>query len=100
MLFVDSTVIDNVIYDRTLSEDERQEMRAAAPAFHKLPMVYFTKSNETGDDYNWFMPNVRALEDFVISSGFEVEHVVNDGGGWVSLSARKNERSFTVGVEG
>jgi SAM-dependent methyltransferase len=100
MLFVDSPVIDDVIYDKTLSDDEKQKMRTAAPAFHKLPMVYFAKSNETAEDYNWFMPNIRALEDFVVSSGFTVNHVADDGRGWASLSARKSERNFTVDVEG
>lgn len=99
-LFVDSPVIDNHIYDRTFSEEEKTEIQAGAASFHKLPMLYFTKADETGDDYNWFMPNMRALEDMVTSSGFSVDHVVDDGGGWASLSATKGKRSFTVGVEG
>ena len=98
-LFVDTPYIDNMVFDRTLDEETKKRI-LEAKIMHELPMIYFTKGNETGDPYNWFMPNLKALHSFVESSGFAVTHEGNDGGGWAWMSARKTERQFVVGLEG
>ena len=98
-LFVDAPCIDKLVYDRTLTPSYEQ-LILAAPAIHRLPMLYFTKANETGDLFNWFIPNRAALSAMVESSGFEILHAGDDGGGWAWLGARKTRRDFVVGLEG
>jgi tRNA (mo5U34)-methyltransferase len=99
-LFVDSPTIDNAVFDKTIAGSQRRKILTKGKAIHALPMVYFTKGSETGDPYNWFMPNRRALVDFVESSGFAVDSQFVDAGGWMSLSATKSKRTFTPGLEG
>lgn len=99
-LYVDSPIIDKIVFDKTISEKQRKAILDQGKVMHDLPMVYFTKAAETGDAYNWFMPNKRAFVDFVQSSGFDVHHYWDDGGGWASLSSTKGKRAFTPGVEG
>ncbi len=99
-LYADSPIIDRIVFDKTVSEKQRQAILNQGKVMHDLPMVYFTKGDETGDGYNWFMPNKRAFIDFVESSGFKVGHYWDDGGGWASLNATRAERSFQPGVEG
>jgi tRNA (mo5U34)-methyltransferase len=98
-LFTDSPIIDNTVFDKTVSEQVRNDILTTGAALHQLPLAYFTKGSETGDLFNWFMPNSRAFRDFVESSGFVVDGYFDDGG-WASLSATKSRRQFTPGVEG
>jgi len=100
-LFTDSPIIDKIVFDKTVTAEQRQQILSQGKIIHDLlPMVYYTKANETGDPYNWFMPNIRAFKDFVLSSGFTIDHYVDDGGGWASIAATKGVRSFVPGVEG
>lgn len=99
-LFVDTPILDRIVYDKTISDQARDDILTKGSVFHQLPIVYFTKDAETGDPYNWFIPNIRAFKDFVESSGFVIDSYCDDGGGWASLSATKGKRSFTAGVEG
>lgn len=99
LLYVHSPIIDTIVFDKTVTETEKAEILTKGAVMHRLPMVYFTKAGETGDEYNWFMPNRRALLDFVESSGFHVTHISGDSG-WAWLSAKKHARSFIGGVEG
>jgi tRNA (mo5U34)-methyltransferase len=99
-LFVDSPVIDDQVFDVTVGEVERKKILAAGKVMHQLPMVYFTKRDETRDPYNWFLPNKRALGDLIESSGFRIDTFEDDGGSWASVSATKGERAFTPGLEG
>jgi len=99
-LFVDSPVIDDRVFDNTVSEPDLKKILAAGKVVHQLPMMYFTKGNETGDPYNWFLPNKRAFLDLVESSGFKVDSFQDDGGSWASLSATKAARAFAPGLEG
>jgi tRNA (mo5U34)-methyltransferase len=98
-LYVDSPVIDNTVFDKTISPFEKNQIMEVSPIFNRLPLAYFTKSNETGDFYNWFMPNCLAFKDFVESSGFCISHFFNDSG-WAYLAAVKGTRNFTLGIEG
>jgi len=99
-LFVDSPVIDRYIFDQTLSPEKRETLLESGKVFHELPMTYFTKARETGDSFNWFMPNIKCFKDFVESSGFDIYNTYDDGGNWCSLSAIKGNRDFVVGIEG
>jgi hypothetical protein len=77
------------------------QSRHFSPRFHphKSPKSHYTKAAETGDPFNWFMPNKRAFQDFVLSSGFTIINYSDDGG-WASIAATKGSRPFTLGVEG
>ena len=99
-LFVDSPVIDDRVFDNTVKEAERKKIVAAGKVVHQLPLIYFTKGRETGDPYNWFLPNKLALRDLVESSGFKVDSFQDDGGSWASVSATKGARAFMPGLEG
>jgi hypothetical protein len=61
----------------------------AGRVMHQLPMVYFTKGEETRDAYNWFLPNKRALMNFVESSGFMIDTGEDDGGNWASVDSQR-----------
>jgi tRNA (mo5U34)-methyltransferase len=98
-LYVDSAIIDDFVRDTTISAELAQKILSDGRVFHSLPIVYFTKSEETGDFCNWFMPNKRCLQDFVESSGFKIDHCTDDGQ-WAWLSAIKGQRRFTFGIEG
>jgi tRNA (mo5U34)-methyltransferase len=98
-LFVDAPIIDSIVRDVTVTKSERTALIETGKIFHKPPMVYFTKGAESGDAFNWFMPNRRAFRDFVESSGFRVEHYWDDGG-WASIAATRAERTFEPGLEG
>lgn len=99
-LFVDSTVIDNRVFDVTVSAWQRRKLLLAGKVMHRLPIAYFTKARESGDAYNWFLPNKRALSDFVESAGFKIDSFTDDRESWASLSATKTQRPFTLGLEG
>ncbi|MDD3029121.1 MAG: DUF1698 domain-containing protein [Alphaproteobacteria bacterium] len=100
-LFTDSPIIDHKVFDKTLTMEQSYHVEACGRVIHDaLPMVYFTKGNETGDSYNWFMPNSRAFKDFVTSSGFTIDHYTDNGEDWASISASKGKRPFTPGLEG
>lgn len=99
-IYVDSPTIDENVYDRTLSEEQRVAILEQGRVVHDLPMTYFTKGEESGDAYNWFLPNRKALVAFVEASGFAVDHSFVDPHGWMSLSATKGARSFAPGLEG
>ena len=97
---MDTPIIDNCVYDTTISDDLKNKIESEGSIIHNLPMVYFTKGDETGDPYNWFMPNRRCLYAFVKSSEFKIVHADDDGGGSGWLSATKAERQFEIGLEG
>jgi tRNA (mo5U34)-methyltransferase len=97
-LFADSPAIDKRVFDSTISELERNRILEAGKIVNQLPLIYFTKGTETGDFFNWFIPNRRALSDLIESSGFIVNTVQDDGGNWISVSATKGQRSFTPGL--
>lgn len=99
-LYIDSAIIDNTVYDRTIDSKTRRHILKSGDRFHQIPLLYFTKGEETGDAFNWFIPNRRALCAFVESAGFVVDHVTDDGVGWAWLSATKAKRSFTPKLEG
>jgi tRNA (mo5U34)-methyltransferase len=100
-LLIDSPVIDRIVFDRTVTDQQRGDILEQGKIIHDLlPVVYFTKGSETGDPFNWFMPNIRAFKDFVESSGFVIDNYVDDGGGWASISATKGARNFAPGLEG
>jgi len=99
-LYVDSPIIDRIVFDKTISENRRKEILEKAKIIHDLPMLYFTKGNETGDSCNWFMPNTKAFCALVEASGFTLNTFADDGGGWASISATKGKRSFVPNLEG
>jgi len=98
-LYVDSPLIDNHVYDLTVSVEVKQEILTEGHIAHQLPLAYFTKNAETGDGYNWFLPNLRAFHAFVESSGFNIVGAQHEGD-WAWLAAEKAERQFQFGVEG
>jgi tRNA (mo5U34)-methyltransferase len=98
-LFSDSPIIDNRVPDINCNEAQRREILTKGKVMHDLPMLYFTKGAESGDPFNWFMPNKRALLALIESAGFRVDHYF-DSDNWASLAATKGERNFTPGVEG
>lgn len=100
MLFTDTPFIDNIVFDRTMSDEQRQAILAGGEAVNMLPMLYFTGGAETGDPYNWFMPNLKAFRSMVASSGFDIVHEANDGGGWCWIAAGKGKREFVIDLEG
>lgn len=100
-VFVDSPVIDAMVFDKTICQESREKILNEGRVMHELPLLYFTKNSETGDPFNWFMPNRRALSDLVESSGFSIQSVELDGSAaWMSISAKRSSRSFTPGLEG
>lgn len=100
LLFIDSPVIDRRVSDRTISADKAKEIVRSGQLYNQeLPIAYFSKASETGDPYNWFMPNEKCFQAFVESAGFSIESVVNEAT-WSSISARKGQRNFVVGFEG
>jgi tRNA (mo5U34)-methyltransferase len=99
-LYVDSPIIDSTVFDRTIDSKTRRRIIRFGKTFHELPLSYFTKGEETGDPFNWFIPNRRGFRAFVESAGFVVNHFGDDGGGWAWLSAIKGQRLFTPKVEG
>lgn len=99
-VFVDTPYLDNIVWDRTIAEDVRVDILANRSAFNALPMLYYTPAAETGDPYNWFIPNLLALRAMVASSGFDVVFEGNDGNGWCWLTADRAERPFELGLEG
>ncbi len=100
-LFTDSPIIDKLVFDKTLSETQQRQILDQGALIHELlPMTYYTKAAETGDPYNWFIPNRRAFKDFVESSGFRIDMATDDGGGWAWIAATKAARPFAVGLEG
>jgi tRNA (mo5U34)-methyltransferase len=98
-LYIDSAIIDEIVRDTTIPPELSEKILSEGRVFHRLPIVYFTKGEETGDFYNWFIPNIRCLQDFVESAGFKIERS-SDSGQWAWLSAVKGERKFTFGIEG
>ncbi len=64
-LFANSPIINSGIYDKTLSEDGRSDFPTRGTSLQHMPITYFSKGDETGDAYNWFMPNSPAFRDFV-----------------------------------
>ena len=98
-LYVDSPIIDNIIFDKSVSEQQRRKFLHAGKVMHNMPITYFTKGSETGDPFNWFIPNKLAFIDFIESAGFTKNSYFDDGG-WASVSATKSQRTFTPGLEG
>ncbi len=98
-MFTDSPIIDEIVFDETVTEDQRKAILEAGKITNQLPMAYFTKSAETRDPFNWFIPNRKAFRDFVESSGFVIDHYFDDGG-WASIGATKGARPFVAGLEG
>ncbi|PZU10326.1 DUF1698 domain-containing protein [Sphingomonas sp.] len=99
-LYSDTPTIDRIIYDKTLTENQRTAILDAGSVIHQLPMLYYTGNSETGDAFNWFMPNMKGFRALIASSGFNVTHQSDDGGGWSWISATKSERHFEIDLEG
>ena len=99
-LFIDTPYIDNVVFDLTISEDQKAAILSQGRVVNELPMLYYTGGIETGDAYNWFMPNLRAFHSLVASSGFDVTDEGNDGSHWCWSLATKGTRRFEIGLEG
>lgn len=99
-LFTDTPYIDNIVFDRTVDEATKAAIILNGRVTNQLPMLYFTPEAETGDAFNWFMPNLKAFRAMVASSGFRVLHEANDGGGWCWIAAEKADRGFAEGLEG
>ena len=98
-MYVDSPVIDNMVFDRTLSEDGKQFYLDRRAEVNALPLLYYTEGDETGDPFNWFIPNRLAFLALVRSSGFDIaDHAVE--GGWCWISTTRGERRFALGLEG
>jgi tRNA (mo5U34)-methyltransferase len=96
--FLDSPVIDDARYILP-SIGERGD---AWKACQEIPLVYYSQNDERTarrDLYNWYLPNKRALQDWLITSGFEIDQFDGDGG-WAWVKARKAERAFEPGLEG
>jgi tRNA (mo5U34)-methyltransferase len=98
-LYVDSPIIDFTIYDQTITPDVKAKILPHGEFIHSMPLLHFSKGRETGDPFNWFMPNRRALRDMVESSGFTVE-IFKHSLSWAFLKALKTTRSFVPGIEG
>src|SRR5579859_2002861 len=98
-LYVDSPVIDSGIPDKTIPDEVKKGLAAEERSLRAVPLLYFTKGAETGDSYNWFLPNSLALRSMVESSGFEIMSY-KDAGVRSYLSARKGNRTFTPKLEG
>jgi tRNA (mo5U34)-methyltransferase len=98
-LFADSPISDWRILDKTVSVDHARLILQQGRIMNQLPLTYFTKGSETGDPYNWFIPNKCAFRDFVKSSGFIIDHFFDDAH-WASIAATKAERNFVVNIEG
>jgi tRNA (mo5U34)-methyltransferase len=98
-LYCDSAIIDNVVWDKTTTNEIRDFFLNNNKEIHSLPLCYFTPGDETGDPYNYFIPNLAALKAFIDSSGFLIEHhaVKNN---WAYLTAKKSTRTFVLGFEG
>lgn len=100
-LYVDTPIIDWKVYDKSINEKVHERIILDGIVIHNLmPMVYFTKGAETGDLYNWFIPNRHAFHDWVESAGFQIVHAGDDGTQWAWLAAEKTQRLFTSGIEG
>jgi tRNA (mo5U34)-methyltransferase len=99
-MYTDTPYIDNIMFDRTVSEETKAFFLDNRAEIHKIPLLYYTEAAETGDPYNWFMPNLLAFRALVRSSGFDIVKEANDGGGWCWISARKGVRPFAEGLEG
>ncbi|MDB5689542.1 MAG: putative 3-demethylubiquinone-9 3-O-methyltransferase [Sphingomonas bacterium] len=99
-MYTDTPYIDNYVFDLTASEETKAVFLNNREEIHKIPLLYYTEASESGDPYNWFMPNLAAFRALVRSSGFEVVREANDGGNWCWISARKGSRPFVEGLEG
>src|SRR3954464_12729604 len=84
---------------RGIPEVVKCRILAESSFLHQLPLVYFTKGAESGDLYNWFMPNLRAFHASVESSGFTILRATAEGD-WAWIAAEKAKRLFQFGVEG
>ena len=100
-LYVDCPTIDN--YGLIIgSESQKNVTRSAWGAVQNVPIIYYSQEDEVNarrDPFNWFLPNERALRDFVTSSGFAVDSFVGEPA-FAYLGARKAARRFTFGLEG
>lgn len=99
-LFADTAIIDNIVRDQSLSEDKHDMFLLAARVLSKMPMLYYSGFEETGDPFNWFFPNQTAFRQMVASSGFNVTYDFSDGSGWCWLAATKGLRHFEIDLEG
>jgi SAM-dependent methyltransferase len=99
-LFVDCAVIDNGSHF-VLAPDQEPNIAALWRSLAHLPLVYFSHLDEVAarDPYNWSIPTSRALRDWIVSTGFVVEHERNLGE-WAYLRARKGTRGFHPLLEG
>lgn len=99
-MYCDTPFQDATIFDRTVPEHDLPRLQEALQTLSVLPMAYYTPGSETGDPYNWFIPNFACFRAWVASSGFDIFHEANDGGAWGYVVSRKGVRPFEEGLEG
>jgi tRNA (mo5U34)-methyltransferase len=99
-IYVDAPIIDTYVPILELSGEKKGRTQLAWEILSNVPTLYFTKGTETGDPFNWFIPNRTGLVDMVDSSGFSPRSVVDIDPSWTAMSAVKRRRSFEVGLEG
>ncbi|MCW2387637.1 tRNA (mo5U34)-methyltransferase [Sphingobium sp. B11D3B] len=99
-MYCDTPYIDHAVFDQTIPEHERLAHLLAQQVSSRIPMTYFTPGSETGDPYNWFMPNFACFRAWITSSGFDVFHEANNGENWGYVVSQKGVRPFEEGLEG
>ncbi|MGH7055660.1 MAG: class I SAM-dependent methyltransferase [Stellaceae bacterium] len=100
-LYADCPIIDEPEL-LILSPEKRKLVTANWNAIRDLPIVYYAQQDEQvlkRDLFNWSFPTARALHDWIISSGFVVEHEVQKGN-WSFIKGRKGARNFVLWFEG
>jgi len=101
LLFLDTPVIDSELPRIDIDEEKKVEINSQLSVLRTQPLLYFSKSAETGDSFNWFFPNVSAMVDILISSGFEPFSVNVDSRSWCTIGCnRVDQLTFVKGLEG
>lgn len=99
-MYCDTPFMDNVVYDKTVAEHEVPALQLAQKVSSRIPMAYYTGGSETGDPYNWFIPNFACFRSWIASSGFTPVHENTDGQSWGYIVSHKGIRPFEEGLEG
>ena len=79
-IFIDCAILDNG--GNFVIPDAQKPLLAPWNSLSQLPLVYFShedKIKNGRDRYNWCFPTMRALRDWITTSGFAVEHEANNG---------------------
>lgn len=100
-VFIDTPVVDSM-GQVLLPPAARERIGPSWREVQSIPLVYFSHLDETAHDRdacNWFIPNGRALQDWINSSGFVVEAFIGEPT-WAFAKARRIPRTFEPGLEG